>query len=527
MNIVSWLAAFIFAVAAVMDNPSIPQVSSVAVPSAEIKADNARWTALGVKLPPPGIVEPRPYGTPYSARSFVVPWAWYQSFYQQLHDEDDAQVRASDLRADLPLLQFLMQRTYAGYETAASKGWNWNDWFESWDRHLGEYGDRSLTLHEAFDPWGNLETFQLDNHSGVASLQDFISGSVSALLSGKPAGACTDLRMDSGSQRQLHVHDLGQQPHEVHGWSGSTWYNATYISYPARDGVAASITCAGRAIAVHDVSTRATASNRENVLYLSGTPSYKLLGSRIALVRLPTFTVANDNAITRLLNNQAGVGTEKAVIFDLRGNEGGNAPTSILKHWISADALRSASGSHEQVSSDSCFANALYFNLQEQLSANLSPPVNAQTRAFLQSMVDSLDYPNNNDCQVKPSITTKGPALKDHVFETSTPVSRTRLIALVDNGCGSDCEYFTKVVAALPGSVIAGTSTYGVMGFTQPGYFVLPHSRVVFRLALSRTDNYGDSRSVDGYGIAVDVLLATTDAESDASLYKLAQALLR
>jgi hypothetical protein len=83
----------------------------------------------------------------------------------------------------------------------------------------------------------------------------------------------------------------------------------------------------------------------------------------------------------------------------------------------------------------------------------------------------------------------------------------------------------TAVLAQLPNTVIAGTSTYGVMGFTQPGYFVLPNSRVPFRLALSRTDAYGDGRSVDGYGITVDVLLPTVQSRSRASLLALARAL--
>jgi hypothetical protein len=63
------------------------------------------------------------------------------------------------------------------------------------------------------------------------------------------------------------------------------------------------------------------------------------------------------------------------------------------------------------------------------------------------------------------------------------------------------------------------------MGFTQPGYFVLPHSRVPFRIALSRTDAYGDGRSVDGYGIAVDILLPTARSQAKPALLALAKLL--
>lgn len=116
--------------------------------------------------------------------------------------------------------------------------------------------------------------------------------------------------------------------------------------------------------------------------------------------------------------------------------------------------------------------------------------------------------------------------MKDRAFSVKpSETDQPRIVAIVDNGCGSDCEYMASVLAKLPNTVIAGTSTYGVMGFTQPGYFVLPNSRVPFRLALSRSDAYGDGRSVDGYGITVDVLLPTAQSQSRASLAALARAL--
>jgi hypothetical protein len=54
--------------------------ASVRVPQAQIDAENTRWSALGVKLPPGGIVLQHPYAAPYSNRSFVVPTSWYTEF---------------------------------------------------------------------------------------------------------------------------------------------------------------------------------------------------------------------------------------------------------------------------------------------------------------------------------------------------------------------------------------------------------------------------------------------------------------
>jgi len=167
----------------------------------------------------------------------------------------------------------------------------------------------------------------------------------------------------------------------------------------------------------------------------------------------------------------------------------------------------------------------LYFNLEEQLSAGLPLPAPQPIRQILQSMVDYINTPAADNCTVEPTIVRGRSGLRNHHFNPYPSGDRTRIVALVDNGCGSDCEYMAEVLAGLPDTVIAGTSTYGVMGFTQPGYFVLPHSRVPFRLALSRTDDYGDGRSVDGYGITVDILLPTLHSQARSSLLALARRL--
>jgi hypothetical protein len=57
----------------------------------------------------------------------------------------------------------------------------------------------------------------------------------------------------------------------------------------------------------------------------------------------------------------------------------------------------------------------------------------------------------------------------------------------------------------------------------QPGYSVLPHTGLRYRIALGRSDPYGDNRSVDGYGLDVDVVLPEVDTLSRAQMRELAQ----
>lgn len=489
----------------------------VQVPRAQIDAENARWSSMGVHLPPGGIVQPQPYRSPYSSRSFVVPLEWYKQFYAAMRAHHDYPVDAAALRADLPTLRLLIEKTYAGYRPATARGWNWNKWFADWDKALAAKGHRKISLREAFAPWGRLEDVQLDNHSGVPSFTAFTSGSVSALLASRPQGSCSSLRMSDGRRVAISPRDAGQQPHDVQAWNGAALSAATYISYPKREGNVVSVRCGARDIAAHVIAPAAAPNEK---------PVYESWGDGIAYLRMPTFTDANNDALRAALGKAEGLGKERVLVLDLRGNDGGNAPTDVLTNWFAESAIEQAGAQSTQYGTQSCFRTALFFGLQQQLSAGLKPPSSPQLTQFLQQIVDTLQTPV--PCAVERTVERGDRSLRDHHLDLHGPGDgQTRIVALVDNGCGSDCEYMTYVLSGLPGTVIAGTSTYGVMGFTQPGYFVLPHSRVPFRLALSRTDEYGDGRSVDGYGITVDILLPSVNSMSRKSLSALAHTLLQ
>jgi hypothetical protein len=78
------------------------------------------------------------------------------------------------------------------------------------------------------------------------------------------------------------------------------------------------------------------------------------------------------------------------------------------------------------------------------------------------------------------------------------------------------------MLATSPQTIVAGTNTFGIMQFTQPGYSVLPHTGLTYRLALGTSDIYGDGRSVDGYGLDVDILIPGVDRLDPHDLLDLA-----
>jgi C-terminal processing protease CtpA/Prc len=311
--------------------------------------------------------------------------------------------------------------------------------------------------------------------------------------------------------------DAGQQPHAAYDWDGAKFTPAAYISYPQRYGAAAAVMCDGTA-----VSVTMTAQPRVAV----SAPVYEVIGNGIVYIRTPqSFTYQNDEKFDAMLPAGSDAQRERVVVLDLRSNGGGAAPMSMLRRWYSSDEVARALAPGTIHTSNSCFTTALWFNAGQSMAASLKAPIASPIRDLLQAQVDAIAATPPAHCSVQ-WITKRGAAQPQHRFTMRRQDPRqTRVIAIVDNHCGSDCEALTLALSRLPDTVIAGTSTAGVMGFSRPGMFVLPYSRVPFMLALQLTDPYGDSRSIDGYGIPVDVLLATAQAQSMDSVIALARAL--
>jgi hypothetical protein len=483
---------------------------TVLVPQSDIDAENAYYASLGLTLPKGGVVLRDPFDPPYSNRSFVVPRSWLNE------GPETPTVVASALRADLPTLRFIMERTYSGWQTAADRGWDWDSWFRDWDQLLASSGDQTISLRSALAPWSALEDFQPDNHSHPMLL-GFTGASLSATLARAPFGNCTALTTTSGREMRRSTMDAAQQPHAVQSWDAHELSAAWYISYPDRYGTIASITCGGQSI-----QTTMTAQPLLHVV----TPFYKDLGDGVAYIRAPfAFTYKRDEAFRRLLAGIPDLGKARAVLLDLRGNGGGAAPTDILATWFTPEQLSHVGVHH--VGAPSCFALALQFNLgQLFLSNDLKPPLPNDIKALLQRQLDLLGNDSHITCDADASTTVARGALLDHHFSVAdSDPHRTRLIAIVDNACGSDCEAMVSYIEQLPDTVIAGTSTAGTIGFTQPGMLVLPRSRLNVMLATSRDDAYGDGRSEASYGLAVDVLLPTSESQRLQSLAALARLL--
>ncbi len=498
---------------------------ALTVSAADRAAEVARLQALGLKVIE--VALERPWDEPFTSRSLVTPAAWFS--------KAGATVKASALAADLPILQRIMSRAYGGWETAEKRGWNWAAWFNDWQKALVARHDDVLPLAEAFAPMKTLITFQLDNHTNIPLSRDtfFGSGSEQVLLP-LATEPCTALENEKGESFALDAKDPAQRARAALAWEGSRLSPASYVSVPANRGAIKSVTC-GKSLSVSSqwppaVKPFAASPEREApILAIAGKdePDLKVIKD-VAYLRLPTFSKENSQRIAERAPKWPKPSDKiKALVVDLRDNEGGDAAIEVLAPWVGEARLKAAldkamNGHRHQGAS--CLYNALRWGYTLVTSRQLKAPLDPELLADLQSSVDALAAPAPADCPRAFKDTNSNWGYRDHHFSEKRGPERPILL-LINNGCGSDCEFMTEVLAALPETIVAGQNSYGVGQYIQPGYAVLPHTRLPFRIALGTSDNYGDDRSFDGYGFDVDIVLPSEAANSAASILALAERL--
>jgi hypothetical protein len=485
------------------------------------REDEVRWLqSLGLKPPAEAWPLEDPFSPPFTRRSLIVPTAWYRQKPPQA-------LRADLFREDIKLLRRIMEAAYGGWEPAKKLGWNWDTFFQSWDADLAARGEAELPLTEAFAPWRKFMEVQLDNHSGPVAgplAASGHAGSWLSILSGEPAGACTEFRNGKGATFPINAADPAQQPKKRERLDGKP---VTYVVAPWLKGPITSVHCGSAWIAAEPAwfseegderraAIRGLAQTEKDV------PSFRSISPRIGYLRFPTFSKPNVELIRALEPSlRARTHNEQLLLVDLRGNGGGDVRVNAVANWVK---LRPAGGARR--TGASCLYPPLRWGYAQISSSNLKPPITAELRRSLQFGLDNLVKSDDPACPAKFNETPPRSNYTQHRYP-SAPDGKTRVLVLTDNFCGSDCEVAVTKLAAIPGTVIAGVNTFGVAQFIQPGYFVLPRTRLPFRVALGTQDAYGDGRSFDGYGFDVDIVLATKQEQSAEAILKLAERLLK
>jgi hypothetical protein len=484
----------------------------------EMAEETAWWSSLGVKVPPQGVLLKAPFDSPLSRRSFVVPTAWYRQPSRET-------VSPGDLARDLVHLEVAFKHVYGGYEQAEARGLRFSDWFARWRAMLASKGSAPIPTAEAFAPVAELMSVQLDNHTGPMIPTGFGSGSASYLLAEKPAGPCTRARTVAGTEFELRPTDPAQQPKAVLVPDGKRLRPGFYVTSPASRGELDAVLCGekwvrmvkGASDSYRDPSKLMEAS----ISHAGDAPAYEKLSADVGYLRLPTFSKQNGEKLLALAKSlPQSAGKERALIVDLRFNDGGDGATAypVLERWV--DEVRLGTVKGKRIEKNSCLVEALGWGYTQITMRSMKPPISEELRTDVQRQLDGLFAAPEEGCPVTVQQSEGSWRYPDRRFRPGK--GRTVLMVLVNELCGSDCELITMVLAAQPEALVLGVNTCGVMQFVQPSYTVLPYSRIRFRIARGMSDAYGDGRSIDGYGFDVDVFLGTQAAQSNEALLELA-----
>jgi hypothetical protein len=480
----------------------------------EISAEDARLKDLGLIVRDGSFLREHPFEAPWSSHSLLVPPNWSEPPIKALLGS--RQVRADQLLLDLNILEPVMERAYGGWDSAKARGWDWNQWFNDWRKRLSAKGTAEISFDEAFAPINALIAFQRDNHTQVPlSRKSTLDGSQTAVLSSVPTGRCTEVRAGNGSF-SIAPDDAGQQVRSAKLWrSGDVpFVDTDYISMPTSYGTPQTLHCGVAWIPLQPIGDRTRTGLISTLRELwSETLSHdraqvERLGDDIVYARLPTFESRNYESVSRIDWAQPRPG-DRVLIVDMRDNGGGSAGygLDVLKSWVDERRMVPFDKIGSQITS-SC----LYAPLRWSLFTS---------KQYRQGLLDRMAQPYPPGCPRTVETTSSQWIYLQHHFAPKP--SQMRIIALVNSRCGSDCESLTAMLASLPETIVVGTNTFGVCQLIQPGYSVLPHTGLSYRIALGRSDYYGDSRSVDGYGLDVDVVLPQVDRLKPHQLRELAE----
>jgi Peptidase family S41 len=490
--------------------------------TAEINEEDAYLKQSGLIVPDGRFLKEHPFEPPWTSHSLLLPSSWSrQPGIKTLLGS--RRVRADLLLSDLDVLEPVMHRAYGGWDSAEARGWNWNQWFADWRKRLAVKGAAELPFDEAFAAMDALIAFQRDNHTQIPlNRQSTSAGSQTAVLASAPSAACVEIRA-SGQLFPIAVNDAGQQVRTAKLWkSGMTRFaDTSYISMPSSYGTPEALRCGDTWIPLQPI-TRAGGMPRliPNLVarFLKhDRTQIERLGDGIAYARLPDFNWSNYENVSRegWAHRQPG---DRVLIVDLRDNGGGdgNYGLETLKGWIDESHMVRSEDLGMQLNS-SC----LYAPLRWNRSIGSAPTILPGQKAFLQDLLDRMAKPNPPGC---PRTEDTKPPRWTYLQRRFDPKpGDLRIIALVNSHCGSDCEWITAELASLPQTIVVGANTFGVFQFVQPGYSVLPHTGLPYRIALGRSNDYGDDRSVDGYGLDVDVVLPEVDSLTPEQLRELVE----
>jgi hypothetical protein len=483
------------------------------MPAATIAAERAWLGRLGLRVPAfmPGAAP---------GDVWIAPSAWFA------RGSGRRRIKISDLRADLPWLCRMLREGYAGWSTARRRGWDWEDFFRKWDRHLGRVRARFAAVEKAFAPWREFLAFLPDGHTGPLARLGFARGSQTLIVAAGPGGEAAEAQMKDGSIRALRKCGMSGRLWRVKTWRRGGLQPGAMISLPAAWGPVRRVRVGREWKAVSRVPAQDIALRGRAIAALSGSPAclpaFRRLPRGVDYIRIPSLTSKNAKSLVNLARRLKSRGTTRAaLIVDLRQNTGGDhtAALAALRALLPGIAWGGKSVRRRRINSP--MARALRWGyVQGRLREGPSRLTPDQRRAA-QGEIDRIaDLP------------AAGVHFRGDWLVLPVPIRGSRdggpmILILADERCASDGELLVWMLRRLPFALVAGSCTHGAAQFIQPGDGLLPRTGVAFRVATAETRLDGRAGPMDGQGMPVDIVLADGRCHGRGSILALVEELLR
>lgn len=419
-------------------------------------------------------------------------------------------VTPAEMHADLVVLERTIRRGYAGYRFFPDEQWE-----QVFDRLRGDVHEtRSPTAFR--DVLAEHLAFLDDNHVGFWIYEDGrrswrgTSGHAQAYIGSTrfemregvahAAGAAklNFCRVDWANGQDLHAAQVLQP---VVGATGETELRPLILSREPLRSIECELEVGGQ------TDTRTFELTKLDLPFTRGS-AFEMLDAPFPWVRLRTLFSDRAGALDRFVESAVEVRDAPVVVLDLRRTGGGS--DRYLIRWFGQLLQRDLRyWTRGRLESEVVLQGGLNFWECVRASNSTDSGGAAWIDARIERAHRELDEAMN-ERGLFYDLDRRSPM----VFgEASTPFDG-RLLVVTDRGCASACETAALLARQVPGAVIVGENTGGVMKVGEMRRYRLPNSRVSISLGhQSHEDPSGEFR--EAYGFLPDVWLDGTDPERD------------
>ncbi len=238
-------------------------------------------------------------------------------------------------------------------------------------------------------------------------------------------------------------------------------------------------------------------------------PSFERLDAPFPWLRLRTLFTDRADALERFVRSGVEVRDAPVVVVDLR-RAGGGSDRYLLRWFRNLTDQTFAYWQTDALESEVTLQGALTFwGCVRSLSRTTDPGGRrwlddrvARARRELDRAMDARGRFRERDPEA-----LRLPGVAPGPFEG-------RLVLLVDRGCGSACETSVLLARQVPGAIVIGENTEGVMKVGELRWYQLPHSRIWVSLG-HRSHRDPTATFRESFGFEPDLWLDGDDPAGD------------